>query len=300
MFRTRFLTAGTIFGAAALLQGCMNSDSTSGPDAELGTDEEGIQNVVLDEDADWADTDVRYFDADAGPAAAPVATHAWRRQLTDFERDLNIVIDAEAGEIPTATVSATGRAIGLLHLWACEEDDLAHYTKDWNDTAQRTMVLKKIRPTARPHRGWRLAETTGVLIQSEGTTRQIQSVRIQAGDVDVTVDNVTDLIAREDVTRIPAGTEATITVDTGDATDAVFVHVRKKGFRSELTSNDDGTFSGTYVTGERPGVRHLLVDVLSNGTLYDDTEAYDNLAWGIPYVLQTADGDDGEDDGSEE
>jgi hypothetical protein len=57
------------------------------------------------------------------------------------------------------------------------------------------------------------------------------------------------------------------------------------GRRIPLESNDDGTFSGTFRTDAGPGVRHLVVDVLSHGSLYDSEEAYDNVAWGIPYVL---------------
>ncbi len=34
-----------------------------------------------------------------------------------------------------------------------------------------------------------------------------------------------------------------------------------------------------------------MIDVLSNGSLFDDAAPYDNVAWGIPYLIR------GEDDG---
>ena len=133
---------------------------------------------------------------------------------------------------------------------------------------------------------------SGVLIESENTTRNLDWVRLQSGDVDVTVDNVTDLVRIAEITRLPTGAEVEITASTGDATDSVFLHLRHARRRLELTSNGDGTFSGTYMTGGPRGPRHFVVDVLSEGTLYDDEAPYDNIAWGIPYAL-IVDGDDG-------
>jgi hypothetical protein len=68
--------------------------------------------------------------------------------------------------------------------------------------------------------------------------------------------------------------------------------------RAELTNNGDGTFSRTFPGAEFGGPRHLVVDVLSEGTLYDDTAAYDNVAWGIPFRVR-GDGTGGTDSGSE-
>jgi hypothetical protein len=74
-------------------------------------------------------------------------------------------------------------------------------------------------------------------------------------------------------------------VDTGDATDSAWLHVHRAR-RTAMTSNGDGTFTGHFVSSDRPGPRHFAVDVLSNGTLYDDVAPYDNVAWGMLYLVE--------------
>ena len=51
-----------------------------------------------------------------------------------------------------------------------------------------------------------------------------------------------------------------------------------------MTNNGDGTFSGRMPVFGGRGPGHFVVDVLSNGSLYDDEAPYDNLAWGIPFL----------------
>jgi hypothetical protein len=262
------------------------------------TDEQGIQNVIDVEESAWVDPDVRWYDDDDnGPAAAAINTHHWRRQLLSLDRTTQITIERPDGELPTAAVEMSADATGLLHLWACTEGELTHLTKDFDDHAERSLFFTRSRPADRStsHHGWKLVAMSGVLVESENTTRQIQSVRLQAGDVDETIVDVTELVRLENITRLPIGTEVTITATTGDATDSVFLHLRHLRRRLELTNNGDGTFSGTYMTGGPRGPRHLVVDVLSEGTLYDDEALYDNVAGGVPYAL-VVDGDDGTDD----
>ena len=136
-------------------------------------------------------------------------------------------------------------------------------------------------------------------IASENTTRQINSVRFVSGSVDETITSVSELVLIEDLLTLPASdvpTQVDVTVDTGDASDIVVLHVRRE-HRIHLTSNDDGTFSGSFMTAPRRGPRHIAVDVLSNGTLFDDLEAYDNVAWGIPFLVGGPRGDGGGSDG---
>jgi hypothetical protein len=285
MLRTSILPLGTFLATAMLVQGCLDSDSSSGPADTVGEDELGIQNVVFEEQAELADPDVLFYDENAGPAAAPIATHAWRREVLDVDRTLDIHIERDGEGPATAEVLAKADITGLLHLWVCDDSELRHLTKDFYDSAERSMYFERTRERTRQHRGWRLVALSGVLLQSENTTRNIDWVRVQAGDVDVTLDDPTELYRVEDVLRLPGGAEVTVTVSTGDSTDAVFLHLKHHRRRLELGSNDDGTFSGTYFTTDRRGPRHLVVDVLSNGTLYDDTAPYDNVAWGFPYVV---------------
>ena len=302
MSTIRSLTAPLIFGVALVLQGCFGSSSDSNPAAtsdDSAAEEEAIGSVVFEEDSDLADPDVMWFDeGDISPsslATAPINTMGWRRELLSLDKTIEITIENPQGEIPTADVTVTAEASGLLHLWACGDSMLVRYAKDFEDTGVRSLYFERVRDRGPRHRGWKLMALSGVLIESPGTTRSIHSIRVQADGVDETITGVTELIRRGDVMKLPAGSEVTVTVDTGDATDQVFLHLRHFRRRLELASNGDGTFTGVYVTERRSGPRHAVIDVLSEATLFDDEAPYDNLAWGYPYVVEG--GDEGGDQG---
>jgi len=290
MVRLRFPHLVALFGAVIALPGCFQSDSSPNSASEdVAAEEAAIQSVIFEEAGELTDPDVLYYDDDAsldGPLAAPIATVAWRRELLDLERTIAIVFHrSDTKDVATADVTITADAVGLLHLLVSDGDVANRYTKDFSDSGTRQLYFERIRPLeiGRRHRGWQLVAMSGVAIKSPGTTRAIHSVRLQAGTADETITDVTALMRLESLPVLPAGSEVTVTVDTGDATDHVYLHRRFLRKRMELTSNGDGTFSGTYLTGDRVGARHIAIDVLSHDTLYDDVAPYDNVAWGIPY-----------------
>ncbi len=288
MRNLRFLGLLSLIAAATLFAGCFDKDSSPTSESTSGSEEEqGIESVVFEELAELTDPDVRTFYGDGEtPPTSPINTHAWRRELLNLDKTIQITIEKPGGAPATADVVVTGHATGLLHLWACADSCLEHHTKDFEDTGVRSLYFQKVRPTVRPHRGWKLVAMSGVKIESEGTTRRINSVRLQSEGVDETFSTVEELVRLQDLLRLPAGSEVTVSVDTGDATDHVFLHVRRAHLRFELRNNGDGTFTGVYFTGVVPGPRHAVIDVLSDGTLMDDEDPYDNVAWGIPYIIE--------------
>lgn len=300
MLRTRHLAALTLLGSTLALQGCFNSDNSplAGAD-DVTSDEEGIQAVIFQEDTDLADPDVRWYDDDDanGPAAAPINTQRWRRELLGVEKLVNISITKPDEGVPTAEVSVQSDATGLLHLYATEGDEAVHVTKEFEDRGLRSMFFERSRTRdGTDHRGWKLVALSGVLIESEATTRAINSVRIEAGALDETITTVAELVRVSDLLRIAPDTEVRVTVDTGDATDSVYLHRRHARVRTALENNGDGTFTGRFMTNDYRGHRHFVIDVLSEATLFDDEAPYDNVAWGIPFRIAAstdAAGDEG-------
>jgi hypothetical protein len=55
--------------------------------------------------------------------------------------------------------------------------------------------------------------------------------------------------------------------------------------RRRFTNNGNGTYTFTFTAGRFIGLRNFGIDVLSHGTLFDDTAAYDSNAWIFPYVV---------------
>jgi hypothetical protein len=279
--RIPILTA--FVGASALLSGCFDSDTA--PSLATEEDQSAIQASMLeDEDAaEYSAVDLfTYADPADGPSAAPILTQRWRREALDVSRNTRILVERTPTGA-TADVFVSGKVIGLLHLWADLGDAFALIDKDFENAAQRHMVFVRERETDR-HRGWRLAALSGLELASPRTSRNIRSVRVQAGDVDETITDINELVRVADLMQLPADAVAEITVATGDATDAVFLHVRRQ-MRIEMANNGDGTFSARMPVFGGRGPGHFVVDVLSDGTLHDDEAPYDNLAWGIPFLV---------------
>ena len=131
---------------------------------------------------------------------------------------------------------------------------------------------------------WHLRAVSGAEITSDEGTRTITSLRLVAGDVDVTVTDPLELKRRGEILRLPASTPVHVTVTTGDPDD--FVVLYSRWGRMRLRRMDDGTFQGRFLSPLAGfGLRHLAVNALSHGTLFDDTDPYDSKAWAIPYLV---------------
>ncbi len=131
---------------------------------------------------------------------------------------------------------------------------------------------------------WRLAAISSHEITSDGGTRVLESVRIQAGTVDVTITDPLVPVRRGDLPRIPPGTPVHVVATTLDPTDVLVLYARWGRMRMRPTGVP-GQFEGRFLAPSQGGVRHIAVNTLSHGTLYDDALPYDSKAWGIPFVV---------------
>ena len=93
---------------------------------------------------------------------------------------------------------------------------------------------------------WRLTAISGVEITSDEGTRQILSVRLQAGDVDLTVTDPLELVRRSALTRIPPETRVHVTATTSDPTDVLVLYARWG--RMRLVPTSPGVWEGRFLT----------------------------------------------------
>jgi hypothetical protein len=126
-----------------------------------------------------------------------------------------------------------------------------------------------------------------VQVTSVNSVTRIQSVRVQAGVLDTTITDPLQMHRLRRVLRIPAGTEMTVTVTTGSATDVVVLY--RWRLRARFHNNGDGTFTARWTTSDEGGMRHFGVNALSNGTLFDDAAPYDSQAWVFPFAVHPED-----------
>lgn len=239
----------------------------------------------------------------------------WFRLIRSHERRYVVEIDRPDSVTMVARVRIVDRLLGTFNVITAPESldgDLVRgewIRKPLKDTAVRKAVFvrHKIVRDDEDHdedgdRGddedgedglrdgwtrWFLRAVSGAEITSDEGTRSIASLRLVAGDVDVTVTDPLELQRRRELLRVPASTPVHVTVTTGDPTDVVVLYARWG--RARLRRMDDGTFQGRFLSPAAGGLRHVAVNALSRGTLFDDVAPYDSKAWAIPYVVVEGD-----------
>jgi hypothetical protein len=131
---------------------------------------------------------------------------------------------------------------------------------------------------------WRLTAISGTEITSDNGTRTIQSVEVQSGTLDVTITDPLALVRRGDLPRIAPSARVHVIATTGDATDVLVLYTRWGRMRMRPGAVA-GQFEAHFLAPSEGGLRHIAVNALSHGTLFDDALPYDSKAWGIPFVV---------------
>ncbi len=282
-----FLVLAVLF----VLGGCGKSQGPVGPDSS-GGDEASLRAFVED------NPDLFTFDFDDGsqesqnlsPDQALLKTIepvAFWREITCREKNIDIYV-VQDSLLTCAEVTITTYLQGLFHTVTMDSD----YTKEIDDTAVRYAYLEKENPGEgkRLYGGWELKKVSGWEMASDPCTKEIYSVQItsSSGLVDTTITNVSDLWYLEDLFVFDLGDSVTLTVDTGNPDDVVFLHA-PFFHRHPFKHIGGGVFEGTWVTVEehissrRP--RHAAIDVIDHGTIFDDEMLYDSRAWGMVYYV---------------
>jgi hypothetical protein len=288
--------APTLLAVVLVVSGCDESP--------VSVDEEqaAIQ-ALIEENADFFTADLFSGATEEGTTPslgkALTAITPWRfgRQILSVDRTVDITIDDPGDGTATADVTWNAEITGVFHVI---DDQANAWEKDFTDNAVRYATFEKLGPDTAHRRGWRLTGISGTEVLSNPATVGIVSVHLQSvGGVDTTYTDVASLADRESLLTFAPLDTVTVTVTTGNTDDVVLLHhpAYRAGHggrhhvRRELTNNGDGTYTGTYVTRGLVWFngmlmaprRHFTIDVLSDGTVYDDTEPYDSNAWSIIY-----------------
>ena len=132
---------------------------------------------------------------------------------------------------------------------------------------------------------WRVAAVSGVEVSSKDHQTDIVSVRLQQGtSLDTTITNVLAFIRLRNLPRLVPDQDVTITVTTTHDDDVVALHHGDRRLR--LHNNADATYTGAFPAGALlHGLRHLGLDAISHGTLFDDQAPYDSQRWVFPFLF---------------
>jgi len=291
--------------ALLVLAGCGKSGESLSPAAPGGTSADQVEvtqqltlNGALVEDEGLSTIAVQTALAEAGASSPMLASvqetivpRFFWRTIRDVDRRLEFSFSDfdTAGRPWTAIVTVHKRLLGGFHILTVDSiapDSVVRRTihKPLDDHWVRRVLLKRVRPAGSDRAVWRVAGTTAVKVTSKDALTQIQSVQVQGGGLDTTITNPLEFFRLRQILRVDPNADVQLTVTTLRSDDLVLLYAGDRRFR--FHNNGDGTYSGVWKSPALAGVRHVGVNALSNGTLFDDVAPYDSQAWILPYLVK--------------
>ena len=214
------------------------------------------------------------------------------------------------GRFSVVTMDSAFNPVRIPRKMGHQFNRIAHFVRHENSDQDR-------------FRGWRLKSFSMVAGESLGvvdsnrvkTTLEITEVQIEAGDMKVIIKDPLEYFQkRNNMFRFAPGTEVALTVHVKNnsqntlqvpaekGTELVRLHfarhrqwrdnrLEKYGMRYlRWIRSEDGqnVYKGTWRIGDRFRVHHAVIDVIDNGTIFDDdTELYpyNSVTWSTPYKI---------------
>ena len=216
----------------------------------------------------------------------------WWRTIRDVETTFEFAFaDTDTTGRPTrAVVTVHKKLTGGLHILAgpadqdsVPRDSLTLLRKPLVDHWVRRVLLRRVRTEDDSRVRWRIAAVSGVEVTSRDAQTDILSLRVQTASQDTTIEDPLAFWNLRRIVKVTPGEDVTLTVTTAASDDVVVLISRAGRFR--FHSNGDNTYSGHWRAPAFDGLRHVGVNALSHGTLFDDDAPYDSKAWILPYVV---------------
>ena len=314
MRRNRWFTGIAILGLLLLITvGCSKNPAESS-DNEL----ENSLKAVVEENADYFTADglnddgaqpINYSTDGLLKPLMPIDPIRFGRKGRFQLESLNITRN-EDGLLEAVVVHSFNGRFFVLAVDSLNPNAVGTlYEKDMKNTITRRAIFRRMgrskQGRTKHHRmNWKLKCISGSELVSEQTSIMIDQVKIMAtNDSSWTItDPLNFSMNIDDIPTFQPGDSVKVYVTLQNRNvysekpgEIVLLRYRnnrgmhraRKAFHDDGVYPDetagDGIYSGMWAIGHRRGVFHAFVDVIDNGTLYDDTAPYDSRAWGIPY-----------------
>jgi hypothetical protein len=278
---------------ALLLAGCGSKDQVVAPDSgesmaqSTAADEVGRHPELIEDSVYETQTQAQASAAE-GVSATIDPLFFWR-EILRVQRTVTFAFsDTDSTGQPTrAVVTVHKRLSGSFNVLARDpgtEDTTVHVIrKPLHDHWVRRVLLRRVTRLERENRPWRIAAVSGVEVTSRDGDTRLVSLRIQSGTLDTTITDPLAFWRLQRVIRLDPDASVTLTATTQASDDVVVFYARDR--RVRFHDQGDGTHTLTWTTGSLAGLRHVGVNALSHGTLFDDEAPYDSQTWIVPYVV---------------
>ncbi|MBC7187184.1 MAG: hypothetical protein H5U38_09140 [Calditrichaeota bacterium] len=179
------------------------------------------------------------------------------------------------------------------------------YEKPVRSTVIRKAKLQRVGYSENARRNWRIVEVSMSEGISEQATVSIPSMTIAAPRQEPIVvsdpldfwlkrrdglpcfapgDTIKLYVAVTNSNHYPPAPGTTVLVHFG--VDRWLQRARRplndEGIYPDLVAGD-GVFSGCWVAKHEQGLRHMVIDAIDHGTIYDDVAPYNSVCWGLVY-----------------
>lgn len=310
-----------LFTIAIILTGCSKDSST---EPVRLTDKEAIERQVIQadsiaefsisEDATIDDQSESDWNKDGfAKITTPINPIRWGRHIESVSRTVNVVIIGDTAAIATVVKTISGKLIIAASYSGVALLPDTIIRKPFTLRSERRIRFIRTARSEQPERDWRPVAITlvkGDAVPDAVNKFVITSLEITAPHDTVTVTNPLEtwLWFRPLRNRVPVfvnndSVKVRLTVESSDTSKEIAVlrfgvaqrwHPRLRT-RMELVSEimpDTNTYIRTYQKtfpiripmGLGMGRFNAVVDVLSRGTLFDDSAPVSNRFWGLPYV----------------
>ena len=256
----------------------------------LAESPEAIEDGAFESDDEW--TTAATASASGSVSLAEIRPLRWWRTIRDVERSFEFAFaDSDSTGRPTrAVVTVHKRLRGSFNILAGHDstaphDSLERIRKPLADHWKRRILLHRVRTGDDSRVRWRIAAVSGVEVTSRDAETDILSLRVQTASQDTTIENPLAFWFLRRIIRVEPGEVVTLTATTA-ANDDVVVLIHREG-RFRFANNGDNTYTGRWRAPALEGLRHVGVNALSHGTLFDDVAPYDSKAWILPYAVRS-------------
>lgn len=251
------------------------------------------------------------YESGLSKVAEQIETIKFGRRAPYKLESIDVVFDSDT----TATATITHSLNGKFFILAKDPTD-SHvagtlYSKDMENTILRKAKLRKVRNTGNDRRDWRVIAVSGAVASSPNPTITISELSFvyEDGSALTITDPLSYFMSREtglpefrrgdsvkvfvkltNTNEFPPAPGETALLRYG--MDHQFHRARKRlndeGIYPDAVAGD-GTYSGLYRVHHplwAHRLHHAGVDIIDNGTIYDNAAPYDAVVWSLPYLVK--------------
>jgi hypothetical protein len=271
-----------------LVFGCNNNPTGT----DISLDEEAIKDYILNNDEGFFSFEAHYGLQDTTVAAtgnrAIPGPKTWWRELRDRDRQISINIVNDS-----AFVTISNRVEGVFHILQIDTiatpDTIIHYEKDLGDNLVGYAIFRRLYCSDCLSRGWGLTSLTGVKVNSDSVTVEIDSIRINCNSyTDTVITTPWMFFDRGYIFTFGKQEEVVLTIYSSGNVYA-FPHARNIGDawrRWKFTEVEPGVWQGVWVTPAIRGVKVVGFDILHKNTIDDEVYNYDSNVWLFSYRVE--------------